>query len=364
VRKLIITAGVLVAVAWSAASVQAAHKWGLKEGSPDLQSAGHLVFGPDGILFVGDAKGAAVFAIDTQDAQSATPGSRQIDKLNEKLLAVPGVKAPVTVNDLAVNPISGNLYLSLSSGEAKAPALVRIDGAGKLSAVSLENVPFLKANLPNPPEDKVTGEGRRARNLRLESITDLAYSEGKVLVAGMSAAPTPSTVREFPFPFADRDTGFAVEIYHGAHGRVEDYAAIRTFVPLTIDGTPSVLAGFTCTPLVRFPLEGVTPGSKNRGTTLAELGNRNSPLDMIVYDKGTEKYLLVSNTNRGVMKVSLQDINREEGITSPVRDTAGQSYETIGELEGTVQMDRLNDREAVIIIRQNDALNLKTVQLP
>jgi hypothetical protein len=45
-------------------SSHAAHKWGLKEGAPDLKSAGQLAFGPDGVLFVGDAKGAAVFAID------------------------------------------------------------------------------------------------------------------------------------------------------------------------------------------------------------------------------------------------------------------------------------------------------------
>src|SRR5690606_13021978 len=104
--------------------------------------------------------------------------------------------------------------------------------------------------------------------------------------------------------------------------------------------------------------------AKNRGTTLAELGNRNSPLDMVVYNKEGESYLLVTNTSRGVMKVSLKDINRAEGITSRVADTAGQSYESIPDLEGTVQLDRLNDREAVIIRNQDGALSLKTVQLP
>ncbi len=79
---------------------------------------------------------------------------------------------------------------------------------------------------------------------------------------------------------------------------MEDYAAIRTFVPFTIDGQPSLLAGFTCTPLVRFPLEGLK-GEKVRGTTVAELGNRNTPLDMVVYEKGGEKFLLMTNSPAG-----------------------------------------------------------------
>ena len=42
---------------------------GLKAGNPDLQSAGPLTFGPDGILFVGDSKGGAIFALDTGEAE-------------------------------------------------------------------------------------------------------------------------------------------------------------------------------------------------------------------------------------------------------------------------------------------------------
>ena len=44
---------------------------GLKEGKPDLKSAGPLAFGPDGILFVGDTAGAALFAIDTGEKAEA-----------------------------------------------------------------------------------------------------------------------------------------------------------------------------------------------------------------------------------------------------------------------------------------------------
>src|SRR5215475_12091493 len=63
----------------------------LQKGSPDLKSAGALAFGPDGILFVGDSQGAAIFAIDTAD-RSPSAGSGAIN--------VPGI-GTFFFNDLA-----------------------------------------------------------------------------------------------------------------------------------------------------------------------------------------------------------------------------------------------------------------------
>ena len=91
----------------------------LKAGKPDLKSAGPLAFGPDGILFVGDTQGAAVFAIDTGDRK---PGRRQARRsrstdLAEKVAALLGTEPKkVMINDMAVNPISGKAYLSVSRG--------------------------------------------------------------------------------------------------------------------------------------------------------------------------------------------------------------------------------------------------------
>jgi hypothetical protein len=152
---------------------------------------------------------------------------------------------------------------------------------------------------------------------------------------------------------------------------LEDYAPIRVFVPFNIGGEPNLLAGFTCTPLVRFPLNKVTAESadnaKLRGTTVAELGNRNRPLDMIVYNKDGKDYLLLANSSRGVMKVSTDDIERPEGIEAPVQGggTAGQPYETIDSLQGVVQLDRIDDQQAMVIVQTDGgAMNLKTINLP
>jgi hypothetical protein len=350
---------------------QAADKWGLKPGAPDLKSAGPLAFGPDSILLVADPKAAAVFAIATGD-KPGDPAKVKLELagLNEKAAALlDAAVADLKFNDLAINPASGNAFLSVTktrNGETTA-ALLRLDAAGKLSEVLLRDIPFAKVALPNPPEDKVTGEGFRRRNLRDDSITDLAFAEGKVLVSGVTANPSPSNVRELPFPFTTADSGTSIEIYHGAHGRLEDNATVRTFVPFMIDGEPTLLAGFTCTPLVKFPLASLEPGVKVRGTTVAELGNMNQPLDMIVYKKEGKSFILMANSKRGVMKISTQDINRKEGITQPVTGggTAGQTYEKIASLEGVVQLDKLNDEFAVVLVQSEPGkLDLRTVALP
>ena len=53
-----------ICLALTCTTVMAA-EWGLKKGEVELQSARSLAFGPDGILFVGDAQAATVYAIDT-----------------------------------------------------------------------------------------------------------------------------------------------------------------------------------------------------------------------------------------------------------------------------------------------------------
>ena len=350
-----------------ASVAQGADLWALKEGNPGLKSAKSLVFGPDHILIVGDTKAASIVAIDTGDTKGDSAAVKfDVDGLKAKLAETLGT-SEFTVNDLAVNPGSGNAYLSISlgTGADSEPAIVRVTADGKTASVTLTNAKFSKVTLANAPEDKVVSRGGRSSNARDDSITDLAYVNGKVIVSGLAAGQSASNVREIPFPFVASDAGTPVEIFHAAHGKVEDYAAIRTFVPFTIDGEPALLAGYVCTPLVKFPLSSLK-GEKTRGTTIAELGNRNRPLDMIVYQKDKKDFILMANDRRGVMKISTEDIAGNKGLTAPVGGggTAGQTYETIESLKGVVQLDLQSATTATVIIDDAGSLSLKTVELP
>jgi hypothetical protein len=353
----------LVALFVSVQTSFAVDPWGLKEGSVELKSAGPLAFGPDGILFVGDPSAAAVVAIGTDDAKADAPKEGiNIADFQQKLGAAVEAKEAKVV-DLAISPVSRNIYLSVSTGQGTPPAIVRISGDGKISKVALEKVRNARAALADAPDP--SAQGRRGSRLRDSSITDLAFVDGKVFVSGV-ATGAKSMVRELTFPFSENSSGTNIEIFHAAHGRVEDDAPVRTFAPFVLDGEPVLLAGFTCTPLVKIPVKTIGDEKKIRGTTVAELGNRNQPLDMIVYTKDGKRYLLMSNSARGVMKISTDKIAENEGLTEPVRGggTAGQSYETIKELQGVEQLDKLDDDRAVIITKGESSLELKTIELP
>ena len=181
------------------------------------------------------------------------------------------------------------MYISVSRGRGPdaTAVIVRADGAGKLEALSLDNIGHAKAAIPDAPA--AGAKDSRGRDLRVESITDIEFVDGQVIVAGLSNEEFSSKLRSIAYPFAKVDAGTSVEIYHGNHGRYETNSPVRTFVSYTIDGKPSLLAAYTCTPLVKFQLSELKPGNKVMGTTIAELGNMNRPLDMIVYKKGVER---------------------------------------------------------------------------
>ncbi len=86
-------------------------------------------------------------------------------------------------------------------------------------------------------------------------------------------------------------------------------------MPYEINGEANILAAYTCTPLVKIPMSELQPGQKIKGTTIAELGNMNKPLDMFVYEKGGKNYILMANSKRGVMKITTEGIDKIEAIT-------------------------------------------------
>lgn len=337
---------------------------GLKVGDVQLKSAGQLAFGPDGVLFVGDSVAATVVAIDTADRTPAKAANIEVKGLNQKVAAVLGT-APdqILIADASVNPISKKVYLSVSRGRGPdaVPVILRVDGSGQITEFSLSSVKHSKVSLQDAPDAEA--KDRRGQSLRNESITDLAYVNGRVFVAGLSNEEFSSSLRSFPYPFQSGSKGASIEIFHGAHGRFETNAPVRTFVPYNIANQPHILAAYTCTPLVRIPVSELQPGAKVKGTTIAELGNRNRPLDMIAYNKDGNEYILMANSSRGVMKLKAAGLDKYESITAQT-DIRGVPYETIASLKGVQQLDKLDEGHALIVVDDGGSLDLRTVALP
>jgi hypothetical protein len=334
----------LLAAAVALAAAAPAPAADLKKGTPEINSVSALAFGPNGLLFIGDPQSATITAVDTGDAKPDGRGDVNVEDLGQKVGAALGTdKANVAVTDVKVNPASGNIYLAVNRGRGREanPVIVKMTRDGKPAVVELKDVPFAQVKIPNASDRQ-----------RTEAITSLAYLDGKVIVAGLSNEEFASTLRAIPYPFEAADKGTSVEVFHGAHGRLETNAPVRSFVPYKISGADYILASYQCTPLVKFPVSDLKPGQKVRGTTIAELGNRNRPLDMIVYTRDKQDYVLMANNARGVMKIPADQFDKAEPITArPQGETAGVKYETIGELKGVIQLDRLDDGRALVLIQ-------------
>jgi hypothetical protein len=330
-------------------------------GKADLKSAGPLSFGPDGILFVGDSLGAQIVAIDTGDSAATSGASLDVKGLDSKIAAALGTSADqILIHDIAVNPASKNVYISVQRGKGAdgIPVIVRLDASGKLSEVRLDNVKYAAASLPNAPADT-----KGARSPRLDTITEVRYVSGKVLVAGLSNEEFSSNMRAIPFPFEKVDSGASIEMYHGSHGRFETNSPVRTFLPYSINNQQYILAAYTCTPLVKIPVSDLKGGAKIKGTTIAELGAGNRPIDMIAYKKNGKDFILMANSSRGVMKLDAAHLDTYKPITAPT-DITGVPYETVKDWTGVQHLKSFDDKQALVMSQAGGSTDLRTVALP
>jgi hypothetical protein len=350
----VLVAAIFVAAA-SAVPVRADLTASLKKGTIELQQPGPMAFGPDSVLFVGDLKTATIYAIGTGDeARGDRNAAFNVENIDARIAEMMGATPKdVKIIDMKVNPATGNAFLSVTRTGSNG-MIVKVDRGGKISELPLKEIPFAQLALSNPASG----------NKRTQAVTAMAFSGDRLFVAGLSNEEFSSTLRSIEFPFHDADKGTAVEIYHGSHGRWETASPVRTFTPFEIDGKPYLLAAYTCTPLVKLPVSELKSGERIKGVTVAELGNMNTPLDMVVYNKDGKTFVLMANTARGVMKVTTDGISSTEPITTPVKGTAGLKYEKIDAAKGVVKLDRLSENQALMLVKASNSISLKSMDLP
>src|SRR5207248_1192034 len=153
-RTKLLAAALLFAVAAPAGAADD----GLTKGTPELKSATVLAFGPHGILFVADTAGTAVFAIDTGDAKSGGEKDVNVEKIDGKVAAALGVtEKEVKINDVKVNPASGNVYLAVTRGTgAGQPAIIKVTRDGTTEPMKLTDVMFAKLSVPGQGKGKAS----------------------------------------------------------------------------------------------------------------------------------------------------------------------------------------------------------------
>ncbi|MEO0388060.1 MAG: hypothetical protein AAF281_11095 [Pseudomonadota bacterium] len=345
----------------------------------DLRFAGALEFAADGTLFVGDNYQGAIFAFAMTGAvapdQVMPVNIGDIDVKIADRLGVP--RSAVAINDMAVHPISAEIYISVSriGNFESAPALIKVAQDGTISVVDLTALPFQKQALAHFPDQDTTfrprGLGQMpplVRDMAKGEVTlsslaimDMAFYEGELFVSGVAFDNFLSTLRRIPYPFTDVQEAASVEMYHISHDQFETRAPIRAMTIQEVDGAPTLVAAYTCSPVVLIGLDEIVDGAKISARTIMDYGN-GQPIDMLTYSlNGAETLFLTSNSRsphiipveslsgaRAYTKGDLPDGGKSD--TSPIMPV-GDTGKTVMFDGMSLQIDNLGDALFVSLTR-------------
>jgi hypothetical protein len=346
-----------VVVAWGSPD---ALTRGMTVGAPDVSSLGAMTFGPGNILFIGDNMAGNVLAVQIDEPASSNQAPIDVTGIDGKIAQLLGTTPEdVIINDLAVHPVSRNVYLTVTRGRGAdgKPILLRVtrNASRPVEEVSLEKVKYSTAAIPNAPAANPTAR----RNPRTFTVTDLAFVDGQLWVAGLSNEEFSSAFRRMAFPFGDALSTTTVEIYHVSHGRNETNAPVMTFLPQKINGTLHMLAAYTCTPLVAFEAQSLKNGQHVVGRTVAELGAGNQPLDMVSFTKDGKETILIANSRHPLMRVNVADIAKAPALTSPTKEE-GIARVPLAQT-GISQLADLDANHVVVLRRGEGGLELRSI---
>jgi len=175
----------------------------------DVQSISRLEAGPGNVLFVADWKAARVHAIELPPAQQKAAGTFNILDL-EALLSRQLGGARVAVQDMAVRPGTGEVYVAVSTGPARTPALFALTSDGKARRVDLKAARATSVTLRDAPKgDEKFWKQTPERSF---TVTDMKWRDGELFVAGLSNQEFSSTLRRIRFPFTAQQSVSSIEM--------------------------------------------------------------------------------------------------------------------------------------------------------
>jgi hypothetical protein len=326
-----------------------------------LQSATKLTFGDDHTLFVADWKGARIYALPVTAPARAAGKPFNLKDVQAPIAKALGVaQTALRFEDLAVQPGSEVAFVALTVQGAKgkaSPAVVTIDANGKVQRLDLS-----KAVGSAAITDAPAGDAAFWRDLPVQTltVTDMRFYQGKLYVAGLSNRSFASTLRVYDYPFSGAARATTIEMYHPVHNQIETRAPIRSMTVMTIAGEPTLVAAYTCTPLVLIPLKDLKDGAHIAAKTVGELGWGSAPNSLVSFKQGDSEYALLVNSSRSADLLSAAELGTgaaAPGLNTPI-EVPAKPYSGVKALmtpmSAALRVDNLNP-EQLLALRRDDA---------
>ena len=347
-----------------------------------LRSAGALAFNDTNVLFVGDSLAGKVHAFDLTDLQDQAAyqlgraqtfeGRTIIDGLDVQIAELLGATPDeIVINDMVVHKPTKQIVLSVHRGHGPdAEALILKVNQGKLERVELDAAGY-SATTVGPVPDVETLEFGQPLNML--AITDIDFYKGEIFVAGISNEVFSSKLRRIAYPFDGSVSISSIEIWHAVHAQFETRAPIITQTIAELDGVPTLIAIYACTPVVRIPLADLKDGAQIRGTMIGEMGFGNTPIDIIRFTNAWDgsDNVLITNTNRSAAQIPLTALASAEAMphgegVQPVFSVAGVTQYPMP-MSGTMHLDTIDENWAVVVRASPEdprKIQLHTLPLP
>ncbi len=244
-------------------------------GAP-VQSAGKMTFVDANTVVVADWRAGQLHTLTLPPVASGTPTPFNLKDVSGAIATALRTRPErLRFEDMAVRPGSEVAYITLSidgdaASSAARPVLVSVDASGKVGRVDLDRSKRESIAIGDlPAADKKLWRDTPAASF---TVTDMKFHEGKLYVAGLSNASFASALRVFDFPFKGGAAVSSIEMYRPVHNQLETRAPIRKMVITRLNGEPTLVAAFTCSPLVTIPLKDLKDGAHIAAKTVAEFG--------------------------------------------------------------------------------------------
>ena len=345
------------------------------KGTPEIGKIDVISFAPNGTLLIGDATKSQILAIETGDTSPVTGDYQAVAGIQKEIAGLVGApEKGVEIVDLAINPDSRRLYLAVRKQDDQAHLILTMTPDGKLDHFQIKDVTYARIPIPQGQEAPIN------------TLTDVTWARDRIVAAARCKEEFASKIFAAEAPLRHDAAGqmYSAETYHVAHGKWETRAPMSVLIPYEEeDGSLYIVGAFSCTPVVKYPIESLQPGAKIKGISMIELGSGNRPLDMFAYDKsGDGEASVLTNTFRFHHEkrpfgpspywacrfdqelLSAKNTNEEAIRRLKGNAPATDRIELAEPFHGVVQMDRLDNKNALALRETETGLELVTLALP